>query len=355
MEQDRSSQLMWSWDAMLDAFRGLGGVAKNIGLVDGQSNCGLRALNRAEPVLLRIPRNLLLRIDDIEFDEGRIDIRADANVPESERRFFRNYETAFSWEAGGQTKAAALITALDGLPPAVRQLLIAEFGLGDLLQGDFVKRVQTRFLQSRAFHWNGRGVIAPVLELAHFGTDGLLCERGTHIQIQGYVRNQVILRNDTDDAYSAFCRLGVALAQPIAFSLRMKVPCESKDILIERNPNAAIMRGHDRAPRSSDDGRTLALSYLTIGHKKSPRLPRGSFRTLMREAGLNDPDETFDKVLGFNSLMFINLLKALEPHEGEMVSLLSKVARHQLEAMYHCIGSRELDPAERPARPASSG
>jgi hypothetical protein len=50
--------------------------------------------------------------------------------------------------------------------------------------------------------------------------------------------------------------------------------------------------------------------------------------------------------VSFNARQFIKLLGALEAHDGEMVSLLRTMARYQLEAMNHCIGSRELDPAE---------
>jgi hypothetical protein len=344
MEQSCSPQPEWAWDEMLEAFRALGGVAENIRLGDGQTCRGLWAVNMAEPVLLRVPRNLLLAAGDIEFDGDQIRIRPLASVPEAERRFIEKYEAAFSWEADGRTKAAAWITALDGLPAEIRELLIAEFGLGDLLQGDFAERVQTQFLRSRAIPRRAGAVIAPLLELANYGVEGLRCEWGTHLQIQGYVRNEVTLRRDAEDAYSTFCRFGIAQSQPVAFSLPMKLPCETREIVIGRNPNEVVMRGQERIPKTNDDGRALALSYLSIGRKKNPRLPRGTFRSLLREAGVKSSDEAFDMVLNFNALQFIKLLTVLEAHEGEMISLLRTMARYQLEAMNHCVGSRELDP-----------
>ena len=63
----------------------------------------------------------------------------------------------------------------------------------------------------------------------------------------------------------------------------------------------------------------------------------------MREAGATDPDDLFDRILSFNWQKFLNLLAVLEPHEGDMVSTLARTARYQLEAMSHCIGSRELE------------
>jgi hypothetical protein len=57
---------------------------------------------------------------------------------------------------------------------------------------------------------------------------------------------------------------------------------------------------------------------------------------------VQNPDEVFDFILRFNALKFLELLELLEPHDGELVVTLRRVARYQLEAMAHCIGSREV-------------
>ena len=74
-------------------------------------------------------------------------------------------------------------------------------------------------------------------------------------------------------------------------------------------------------------------------------MPRGAFRTLLREAGVKDPDEAFDGVVRYNALRFIKLVKATAQHEGEMIFSLRKMARYQLEAMSCCIGTRVIGPA----------
>ena len=84
------------------------------------------------------------------------------------------------------------------------------------------------------------------------------------------------------------------------------------------------------------------LSYLMIGNPKFPRLSRGIFRTLMKQAGAPNLDEVFDFILHFNRTRFLGLLAALEPLGGEMAVTLRKMARLQLERMSHCIGTRDL-------------
>jgi hypothetical protein len=325
---------------MLDAFRALGGAAQNF--VQGTEGRGLFAVNAADPVLLRVPRNLLFRTSDVEFIESRIGIREAARVPEAERRFFEQYENAFACE--GRARSVAFITALNGLPTEIKELLSREFGLPALLEGDITRRIQTHILRSREVPWHGGAVIAPVLELADHGTEGLAYERGMHLQIQGYVGNEIRLRHGNEDAFSSFCRTGIADRKLAAFSLSLSVSFENRQIAIGQSTNDATARGRDRVPTTSSDAGRVSFSYLLLGHRRMPRLPRGTLRTLLQEAGFKNPDDAFDNIVRLNALKFIKLLQTLEPHEGEMISKLRMMARYQLEAMSYAIGSRELAP-----------
>ena len=333
-----------AWAGILEAFCALGGAARNIVL--GNDGRGLFVVEPSEAVLLRVPRRLLFRIHDIEFSDGRIGIRQSSDVPEPERQFFERYENTFSEAA--RTKSAVFITAMDKLPVEVRELLSTEFDLGALLQGDVAARIEHHFLHSRAVPWRGGPVIAPVLELANYGPEGFASEWGMHLQIQGFARNEITLRHSAQDALATFCRVGVAERQPVAFGLSMTIEHENGEIVIGRNTSAGVMRGKDRVPKVGVAGRTLALSYLMLGHKNTPRLPRGTFRSLLHEASIENSDEIFDQILRSNALSFIKLLQSLEPHEGQMISTLRTMARYQLEAMAHCVGSREPAPAPVP-------
>jgi len=201
------------WQEMLDALCALGGAAQNIAPGKGAFGRGLVAVNPAEPVLLRIPQNLLVPVNDIECTDGRIGIAPSSTVGESERRFFEAYEETFSWGAGGRSESSVLVGSLDRLPAQVRELLIADFGFGDVLEGDIASRALTQFLRSRAAFWRQGFVIAPVLELANRSPEGLRYERGTHLQIQGYVRNEILIRYGNEDACSTFFRFGIAERQ----------------------------------------------------------------------------------------------------------------------------------------------
>ncbi len=346
MAQGSPDRRIWTADEMLEAFCALGGAVKNIR--PGEGGDGLFVIDATEPVLLRVPRNLLFRIEDVEFSGGRIAIQEGADVPDAEREFFAKYQASFAWGGAGRARSAAFIDALDELPGAIREFLSAEFGLADLLQGDAAERIQNHFLRAHEIPWRGGAVIAPLLEFAGRSSEGLRHERGLHLQIQGYARDPIKVRYEAEDPWSAFRRFGVAESQTLAFSLVTRMRSPGGEIVINRNTSESVKRGEHRVSRTEVDGETVSLSYLIIGHRKSPRVPRGTFCSLAGEAGVTNPDEAFDSILRYNTLRFVRLLQALEGHEGEMISTLRKTARHQLEAINFCIGSRPLPPATAP-------
>jgi hypothetical protein len=79
-----------------------------------------------------------------------------------------------------------------------------------------------------------------------------------------------------------------------------------------------------------------------LGNGNSPRLCRGIFRRVLREAGFKDADETFDKIRPANFRHYLALLEDLEAVDGSMALTLRRMARHQLQALSNCFGAREI-------------
>jgi hypothetical protein len=122
----------------------------------------------------------------------------------------------------------------------------------------------------------------------------------------------------------------------------MKTSLGTAELIIQWEIGAYTIRGNFPVPQVNIQGSNLLLSHLMIGRRGFPRLSRGIFCTLMREAGATNADEVFDNILYFNRMKFLKLLEVLEPHKGEMIVSLRKMAHYQLEAMAYCMGKREL-------------
>ena len=334
----------WTWEAMLDDFRALGGVAENIRFGNGPHGHGLFPIDPAKPVFLRLPNNLLFPVAEIEFVDERIKIKDSASVGQSERDFFEAYENAFSWGAGGRSESANFVAAFDELPTDVRALLTAEFGMREFIEGDLVERTRKRFLKSRIIDWDKTQVVMPLVEMANHDPHGLpyRADEFGRLHIQGNVSGEILVAYGSQDAFGIFRTFGFVTEQPQAYSLQMKTKTKVGDLRIHRNITDQTRRGAFLIPRLTSEGGSHVLSYLMIGNPKFPRLSRGIFQTLMKQAGVPNPNEVFDVVLRSNRAKFLKLLVALEPLGGEMAVTLRKMAHIQLERISHCIGARDL-------------
>jgi len=332
-----------SWDEMLRMFRMLGGTAENIELKDGEPGRGLMALNSREPVHVQIPANLLFRVQDIVFEEDRLRLKRSADVGHAERLFFEAYQDGFSWGGGGGLRSMALVRALDRLPTDVRSLLVDEFGLADLLVGDPVERAQKQFLGSRSVVLKETEFLTPLIELANHGSTGLPCYIELGFNIQGAVEGEILVNRGVYDPFSLFRKFGAVSSEPGAFSQPTELQLTDRRLIILQDTSAPVKRGNAWVPNLRIEGGTIVLPFLMIGHRAMPKQSRGIFRALAADAQIDKADEAFDAILQFNWSTFLGLLTALEPHDGEMVQMLRRVARFQLEAISHCIGSIELE------------
>jgi hypothetical protein len=184
----------------------------------------------------------------------------------------------------------------------------------------------------------------PLMELANYSENGLGYSRGERdsLEVRGTPQDEVFVRYGRHDTFAMFYTFGFVAPKSHAHSLPMRTRLQKMELTIEWNTRVQLRRGEFLIPQLRRDGGSLTLSYLAIGDAKFPRLSRGTFQTLMREAGVQNPDEAFDFILHYNRKKFLGLLAALEPHNGQMVDTLRRMARHQLEAMTRCIGTREI-------------
>jgi hypothetical protein len=332
-------QVQWLSEEMLDAFRALGGTAENVRL-DGADG-GLSPLDPERPVLLRVPESLLFSLETLEFADGSLRLKSPEEVSGAPRDFFQRYEGAIGQHIFAH--AAVQIAALDSLPASLRQILAEDFGLRPLLDGDAASRTANWYMERRAV---GRGegrVLAPVLELARHDPNGLAIEHANGLRIAGLAGNGIRVFHPFHDALAIFQRFGFAAPQPAAFSLPMSFASDGIEISIGRKLHVGDRRGGVVVPQLDVVARDrLALSHLMLGHSSSPRLARGIFCARMRDADVQYPDVQFDRIVQRNIASFLKLLDVLEREKSPVTLSLTRMARHQMEAMSLSIGTRQI-------------
>lgn len=329
------------WDDLLMEFRALGGVADNIRLGEGSLGRGLFAIDASKPILIRVPENLLVTSSDIVFERDVLKIADDARIGTRERRFVEDYHAHLSWNGGGRTEIEQVLLSAQELPDDLRHRLQGEFRCGSWFADYSPALVQKRFISSRAIAFKGRSVLMPVLDLANHGA-GNVFEVDDDISLRGAVKDEVLTRYADIDSYGVFLSWGFACMQPQAMSIELMGRVGDAQVKIDRELDALETANGVCMPERVSESGSIKLNFLMTGNRQYPRLCRGIFYKIMREAGLSGYEEAFDRILHTNRMHFLGLLAAVDDVRGSMAQTLRHMARYQLETMSFSFGVRAI-------------
>ena len=329
------------WEELLDEFRALGGTAENIRLGQGALGRGVFPVDPAKPVVVHVPENLLIDCSDVVFENGALRLRADADVGDRERSWLEHYQAALSWGDEGAAEVRRIFEAAQALPAELRKDLRDRFQCGLWFDNMTDEAVQHQFLTSRGINYHDREVLMPLVELINHGAGpeiGLV----NGVMVRGIFPGEVLYRYSDMDSFGFFWSWGFVIEQPMAFSLEMSGKVESTTLRIDRAFPPVKPGEKSWMPPLHREGSGVSLDHLLIGSVQYPRLPRGIFQKTMREGGFSALEEPFDVIRYVNNLHFLDLLKALDGIDAPIARSLRTMAHHQLHAMAHCYGQRDI-------------
>jgi hypothetical protein len=332
-------------EEMLAEFRALGGTADNICLRNGVYGRGVFPVDPAKPIAIHVPESLLLDTADARFENGKFRVGPNAKVGFREAMFLENYENLFSWGGGGRAETEGIFEQAHALPKALRHVLKSQYHFGDWFAEPTDELVQTQFVDARCIGYKGRTVIMPILELINHDPQSAVGHRSDTLNglaIGGIFSGEVLVRYSDTDAFGAFVSWGFASEQPQAFSIALKSDPGKNPVQVGRDLTGLSYKTQFWIPKVSQAESEVRLQFLMIGNRKYPRLCRGIFDKLMREAAVQDFEETFDKIRYANLSFATRLLSEIEAAEGPMARTLRRVVRYQLQAMSYCFGVREI-------------
>lgn len=336
------SEIQSRWDAMLAEFRSLGGIADNICIKDGQFGRGLFPIDPAKPVDIYIPESLLIDVQHLHFAYADIRVGPESPAGAREKGFIERYEREFSWGVHRRS-TVDLMKEFHASSPELRALMNSPFDLEAWLTDINPKSVAERFFGSRGISYGERAVVMPIIELANHGS-GTTYKVGNGIRLNGLFDGEVLVRYELiSDSLQMFENWGFAPPEDAAFSLKLGL--ESAGIIIRRERvKAALVHGVPFFPDVSVSNGQLTLSHLLLGHKNYPKLAKGIFYRIMRDAGRSHPEAEalFDTIVHANRLQFLKLLALSDDAPPMLGDLLRDLVRFQLEAMSNAIGSREI-------------
>lgn len=335
----------WTWDELLDAFRALGGVADNVALRSGPHGRGLFPRKSGQPIRLYAPPNLLFRVDEMVFVDGRLTLKPDAQVTERERAFFDAYHESFGWGAGGRADCEGFLTRLAAVPDNLRQAVNAELMIEGFFDGDKTapNRAESRFLGTRKIKRRDHMVLMPVLELINHTPTGPLMDLKNGAELAGAFDGEIRFRYAVTDSLGVFTSWGFASDEVLAFSLPLTFRFDQRTVVISRKAGVAVKGGQFQPPIVTKENGVTVLSHVLLGHRSYPKLAKTQFYAAMREAGERDPETVFDTIAHHNRLRYLKVLELLEDRPGDLVNELRRMARFQLNALSYALGARPDD------------
>jgi hypothetical protein len=331
-----------AWDELIDEFRALGGTADNIRLGQGDYGRGLFPIDPTKPVAIRAPENLLVNVGDIVFENGAPRIGPDAKVSSRERAWLDIYLKEFGWDGGGADEIRKIFEAAGQLSPELRNKLLTEYGCGVWFSDPSDELIEKRFIHARSIDYAGRAAVMPVVEMANHGA-GERFESVGGMSLKGVFSGEVLAEYSPQDAHSYFHNWGFATKRPVAFSVALAGKIDSTTLEIDQQfeeTKKAIPQMW--VPKIEKSAEKVALQFLLIGNRRFPRVPKGIFYQMMRDAGYQDVEEAFDVLHHLNRLFFLNLLSELNDIDLPMAHTVRSMALHQLNAMSYCFGVREF-------------
>lgn len=327
------------WDDMIEEFRALGGRADNICIRKGRFGRGLFPRDSSRPIHIRIPDNLLVEANYVRIENGIFRLAPDAPVGQRERSFLENYQRDFSW---GPThrETQALLQMMAAAPAELRELLRMPLELDPWLVGASPAALRHQYFAARMITYKGKNVVMPIVELANHGQGGKY-ETTDGVVLSGQFGDEVLVEyTDEDDPLGIFQTWGFPSAsETFAFSLPLRF---GDNIAIERQELFHEEGRNPFYPQVQRDGERVTLSFLLLGHKRNPRIPRGIFYRVCREAGIDNAAEIFDHIHHINRTQFLKLASLAEGAEPPLARVLRSLAIAQLEAMSSNYGVREV-------------
>ncbi len=330
------------WDGMLAEFRSLGGIADNVCLKDGQFGRGLFPIDPSKPVDVFIPESLLIDVQHLHFAHADIRVGPESPAGAGEKAFIERYERDFSWGVHRRS-TADLMKEFQASSPELRALLESPFDLGPWLVEINPKSIAERFFGSRGISYGDRAVVMPIIELANHGT-GTTYKVSNGIRLSGQFEGEVLVRYELiSDSLQMFDNWGFAPPEDAAFSLRLGL--DNAGIIIRReHVKPVLVDGVPFIPEVSIQDGKMTFPHLLLGHKQYPKLAKGIFYRIMRNAGRSHPEAEalFDTIVHANRMQFLKLLALSDDAPPMLADLLRDLARFQLEAMSNAIGAREI-------------
>lgn len=302
---------------------------------------GLFPIDISKPIDLFVPDSLLIPIENITLQDGALAIADDCAFPAGYGDWFRLYQSNYSWGAEGRDNTLTFEEGLKALPETVQNLLKRNgiYNAEVRYPGkDPDQELLQRFLRTRCINRKGRSVIMPMIDLLNHAPSAKPYDlSGDGISVTGMHDGEILVRYNTFDPIRRLIAYGFNSSEPLAFSVLCKIEHQGNQVLVRPGISDQPMKP---CKISLNDDR-LEIERPLLGSLRSPKVPRTLFvQACMAHKGIN-ANELFDQIHQYNTIVLVNLLRALEDLEEPVAKQLRNGCLNQLAALSYHFGQRD--------------
>ena len=329
------------WQALLEAFRGFGGIAENVMQREGPFGMGLFPIDPGKTVKLRVPDALLVPIDAVQLQEGAVVIKDPSAFPPGYADWFMQYQANHSWGLDGCRSIEAFEEGLKALPDAVHQDLkrLGLYNLNNRFPGENREQeIFQRFLKTRFINRKGNKVLMPVIELVnHAPAAKGFNQGGDGIAVGGVHADEILVNYSVSDPLHRLLGYGFNCQEPSGFSLNLCLQHNGQQVVVQGGVRRDGLTKPCTIERQDDK---LVVGQPLLGLSREPGLPRTLFsRACAAVPGLR-ANELFDQIHQGNTMALMGLLLQLEGVGGDGAAQLRQGCLDHWIAIGNDLGTR---------------
>ncbi len=328
---------MTDFEALLNRFRALGGIADNIKLGVGVYGRGIFPVDERAPISIGVPEHMLVPVEHVVLDrEGQVSVSNHAALDPALKDFYEDLQRDFGWGAGGLQHVREEQEVFLALPAGIHDQL-RKLGMDA-----FSFRTPTpewcleKFKAARRFSRGSGYYMAPVLDMVNHDSAAASWSLDP-LGISGIYAGEVLVNYAALlDPFSMYDCYGFSAETGVVNSVSLSLghPSFGKISIGRVLAEKTAMSGA-WVPKVSRLNKSIDFSYVPLINVSQPHLPREFFCQTMLVAGMDfrSAEGLFSSIVGANRKVFRQLQESLVGEDGPVADGLRTMVRHQLAAL----------------------
>ena len=317
---------------LLEKFVALGGIVDNVCQKEGEFGRGIFPIDPSRRSEVMTPVNLLINRDNLAIYEGEILIKDKTCFASEESAFIEMYYNDYSWGNNGNSDSINYLKFISTTSQSVKHALVDHGFVSNSILGfdDSPQCVFERFVDERAFKFEGDIVLAPVMELLNhsaYASPFRVVSGGLRSPLFQETSSELLHKySGKNSSMSIWSKYGFACRCIVAYSVPLKIEIKNESLCISCLGRFGMGPNDDQS--FSLVGDSISIKSLPVGCL-SPGLPFAAFNSILCSVGLSADvaKRLFPKVLELNLKARRDLLGLLqEPGFGAQAELYKALA-----------------------------